>query len=89
MLALLRWFDEICNLHCCLWNLISESVTQREGSCNKSGVISFFLRLYCGFDYFSKTNKIFSKWRQEKDIAIDNEREKQVQLTNNPKKSNM
>ncbi len=43
-------FDEICNLHCCLWNLISESVTQREGSCNKSGVISFVLRLYCGVD---------------------------------------
>ena len=43
-------FDEICNLHCCLWNLISESVTQREGLCNKSGVISFVLRLYCGVD---------------------------------------
>ena len=49
--VLLRWFDEICNLHCCLWNLISESVTQREGSCNKSGVLSFsVLRLFCGVD---------------------------------------
>jgi hypothetical protein len=45
--------------------------------------------LYCGFDCFSKTNKIFSKWRQENDTAIDNEREKQVQLTNNPKKNKM
>jgi len=43
--------------------------------------------LYCGFQRFPKTNKIFSKWRQEKDTAINNEREKQEQLTNTPKKN--
>jgi len=47
----------------------------------------FVVRLYCGFERFPKTNKIFSKWHQEKVTAIDNEREKQVQLTNNPKKN--
>jgi hypothetical protein len=33
---------------------------------------------------FSKTNELFSRWLQEKDNNIDNEREKQVQLTNYP-----
>jgi hypothetical protein len=45
--------------------------------------------LYCGFERFPKTTKLFSKWRQEKVTAINNEWEKQVQLTNNPKKNNM
>jgi len=45
--------------------------------------------LYCGFDWFSKTNKIFSKWLQEKNTTINNEQEKQVQQNNNPKKNNM
>jgi hypothetical protein len=33
---------------------------------------------------FSKTNELFSRWLQEKENNIDNEREKQVQLTNYP-----
>jgi len=33
---------------------------------------------------FSKTNELFSRWLQETDNAINNEREKQVQLTNYP-----
>jgi hypothetical protein len=45
--------------------------------------------LYCGFEWFPKTNKLLSKWCQEKDNAIDNEREKQMQLANNPKKNKM
>jgi hypothetical protein len=38
---------------------------------------------------FSNTNELFLKWCQGKESDIDNEREKQVQLTNNPKKNKM